>query len=33
MRDLFTVEANRAQGDVYWIGVHNALGTPDEGVA
>lgn len=29
---LFTVEASRAQCDVYWIGVHNALGTPDEGV-
>ena len=29
---LFTVDASRAQADVYWIGVHNALGTPDEGV-
>ncbi|MER7952378.1 helix-turn-helix transcriptional regulator [Streptomyces sp. NPDC096079] len=29
---LFTVEATRAQVDVYRIGVHNALGTPDEGV-
>lgn len=31
-RGLFTVDASRAQADVYWIGVHNALGTPDEGV-
>ncbi|MCZ1009122.1 helix-turn-helix domain-containing protein [Streptomyces lydicus] len=29
---LFTVEATRAQVDIYRIGVHNALGTPDEGV-
>lgn len=29
---LFTVEASRAQVDVYRIGVFNALGTPDEGV-
>ncbi|WP_431999495.1 XRE family transcriptional regulator [Streptomyces sioyaensis] len=29
---LFTVDATRAQVDVYRIGVHNALGTPDEGV-
>ncbi|MEV6796511.1 helix-turn-helix transcriptional regulator [Streptomyces sp. NPDC051320] len=28
---LFTVEANRAQVDVYRIGALNALGTPDEG--
>ncbi|WP_431771590.1 helix-turn-helix domain-containing protein [Streptomyces cucumeris] len=30
---LFTVDATRAHADVYRIGVHNALGTPDEGVA
>lgn len=29
---LFTVDATRAQVDVYRIGVLNALGTPDEGV-
>ncbi|WP_327322549.1 helix-turn-helix domain-containing protein [Streptomyces sp. NBC_01210] len=29
---LFTVEATRAQVDVYRIGVLNSLGTPDEGV-
>jgi hypothetical protein len=29
---LFTVDATAAQRDLYWIGVHNALGTPDEGV-
>ncbi|MFF4818260.1 hypothetical protein ACFY2K_27170 [Kitasatospora sp. NPDC001309] len=29
---LFTVDATRAQADRYWIGVHSALGTPDEGV-
>ncbi|WLQ33869.1 helix-turn-helix transcriptional regulator [Streptomyces castrisilvae] len=29
---LFTVEATRAQVDVYRIGALNALGTPDEGV-
>ncbi|WP_434590546.1 helix-turn-helix domain-containing protein [Streptomyces sp. A5-4] len=29
---LFTVEATRAQVDVYRIGVLNVLGTPDEGV-
>lgn len=29
---LFTVDATTAQADLYWIGVHNALGTPDEGV-
>lgn len=29
---LFAVEPSRVQADVYWIGVHNALGTPDEGV-
>ncbi|MFD5467256.1 XRE family transcriptional regulator [Kitasatospora sp. NPDC127059] len=29
---LFTVDATRAQVDLYWIGVHSALGTPDEGV-
>ncbi|MFD9124663.1 helix-turn-helix domain-containing protein [Kitasatospora sp. NPDC059571] len=29
---LFTVDATPAQRDLYWIGVHNALGTPDEGV-
>ena len=28
---LFTVDATTAQADLYWIGVHNALGTPDEG--
>lgn len=30
---LFTVDATRAQVDVYRIGVLTALGTPDEGVA
>ncbi|MFI9327557.1 helix-turn-helix domain-containing protein [Kitasatospora sp. NPDC052868] len=29
---LFTVDATTAQLDLYWIGVHTALGTPDEGV-
>ncbi|WP_443077725.1 helix-turn-helix domain-containing protein [Streptomyces sp. SP17BM10] len=29
---LFTVDATRAQADLYWIGVHTALGTPDEGI-
>ncbi|MFF4921224.1 helix-turn-helix domain-containing protein [Kitasatospora sp. NPDC001261] len=29
---LFTVDATTAQADLYWIGVHTALGTPDEGV-
>jgi transcriptional regulator with XRE-family HTH domain len=29
---LFTVDATTAQADLYWVGVHNALGTPDEGV-
>ncbi|MFD4243605.1 XRE family transcriptional regulator [Streptomyces sp. NPDC058525] len=29
---LFTVEATKAQAAVYRIGVHNTLGTPDEGV-
>ena len=29
---LYTVDASRAQVDVYRIGVHNALGTPDEAV-
>lgn len=29
---LFTVDATRAQADLYWIGVHTAMGTPDEGV-
>lgn len=29
---LFTVEATRAQVDIYRIGALNALGTPDEGV-
>ncbi|MET8543550.1 helix-turn-helix transcriptional regulator [Kitasatospora sp. NPDC004799] len=29
---LFTVDATAAQADLYWIGVHTALGTPDEGV-
>lgn len=29
---LFTVDATTAQADLYWIGVHNALGTPDEAV-
>ncbi|MDH6113845.1 putative small secreted protein [Kitasatospora sp. MAP12-15] len=31
-RRLFTVDATTAQVDLYWIGIHNALGTPDEGV-
>ncbi|MFE0654382.1 XRE family transcriptional regulator [Streptomyces sp. NPDC059534] len=30
---LFTVEATRAQVDVYRISAHNALGTPDEAVS
>ncbi|MFJ2788329.1 MULTISPECIES: XRE family transcriptional regulator [unclassified Streptomyces] len=30
---LFTVDATQAQVDIYRISVHNALGTPDEGVA
>ncbi|MGO4418926.1 XRE family transcriptional regulator, partial [Streptomyces sp. MCAF7] len=30
---LFTVDATRAQVDVYRIGVLNALGAPDEGVS
>ncbi|MFE3610473.1 helix-turn-helix domain-containing protein [Streptomyces goshikiensis] len=29
---LFTVEATKTQVDVYRIGVHNTLGTPDQGV-
>lgn len=29
---LFTVDATTAQADLYWIGVHNALGSPDEAV-
>ncbi|MFD5434933.1 helix-turn-helix domain-containing protein [Kitasatospora sp. NPDC127067] len=29
---LFTVDATRAQADLYRIGVHTALGTPDEAV-
>ncbi|WP_405015286.1 transcriptional regulator [Kitasatospora sp. NBC_01539] len=29
---LFTVDATATQRDLYWIGVHNALGTPDEAV-
>ncbi|MFJ8432324.1 XRE family transcriptional regulator [Kitasatospora sp. NPDC094019] len=29
---LFTVDATAAQADLYWIGVHTALGTPDEAV-
>lgn len=29
---LFTVDATITQASLYWIGVHNALGTPDEGV-
>ncbi|MFE2726124.1 helix-turn-helix domain-containing protein [Kitasatospora sp. NPDC059327] len=29
---LFTVDATSAQADLYWIGVHTVLGTPDEGV-
>lgn len=32
-RSLFTVDASRVQVDSYWVSVHNALGTPDEGVA
>jgi len=31
-RPLFTVDATTAQADLYWVGVHNVLGTPDEGV-
>jgi transcriptional regulator with XRE-family HTH domain len=31
-RPLFTVDATTAQADLYWVGVHNALGTPDEAV-
>ncbi|MEU0123594.1 XRE family transcriptional regulator [Streptomyces albidoflavus] len=30
--ELFTVDANKAQVDVYRIGAHTALGTPDEAV-
>lgn len=30
--ELFTVDATPTQADLYWIGVHNALGTPDEAV-
>jgi transcriptional regulator with XRE-family HTH domain len=30
--ELFTVDATPAQAALYWIGVHNALGTPDEAV-
>ena len=30
--ELFTVEATRTQCDLYRVGVHNALRTPDEGV-
>ncbi|WP_371493588.1 hypothetical protein OG871_38485 [Kitasatospora sp. NBC_00374] len=26
------MDATPAQADLYWIGVHNALGTPDEAV-
>ncbi|MFB7473804.1 helix-turn-helix domain-containing protein [Kitasatospora sp. NPDC056184] len=29
---LFTVDATESQVALYWIGVHNALGTPDQGV-
>ncbi|GAA1388914.1 hypothetical protein GCM10009639_15940 [Kitasatospora putterlickiae] len=29
---LFTVDATTVQADLYWIGVHTALGTPDEAV-
>ncbi|MFF7638257.1 multiprotein-bridging factor 1 family protein [Kitasatospora sp. NPDC008050] len=29
---LYTVDASSAQADLYWVGIHNALGTPDEGV-
>ncbi|MGW3052547.1 hypothetical protein [Kitasatospora sp. NPDC001175] len=29
---LFTVDATSEQLHLYWIGVNNALGTPDEGV-
>ncbi|MFE4520215.1 hypothetical protein ACFRMQ_39370 [Kitasatospora sp. NPDC056783] len=29
---LFTVDATSTQTDLYWVGVHTALGTPDEGV-
>lgn len=32
-RPLFTVDASHVQIDSYWVSVHNALGTPDEGVA
>lgn len=31
-RQLFTVDATATQIDSYWVSVHNALGTPDEGV-
>lgn len=31
-QELFTVDATPVQVDLYWIGVHNALGTPDEAV-
>ncbi|MFB8167712.1 helix-turn-helix domain-containing protein [Kitasatospora purpeofusca] len=30
---LFTVDATSTQVDLYWIGVHTALGTPDEAIA
>ncbi len=30
---MFTVEATTIQVDLYWIGVHTALGTPDEAIA
>ncbi|MFE6056594.1 helix-turn-helix domain-containing protein [Kitasatospora sp. NPDC056446] len=29
---LFTVDATSEQVDLYWIGVHTVLGTPDDGV-
>ena len=31
-QELFTVDATPEQADLYWVGVHNALGTPDEAV-
>jgi transcriptional regulator with XRE-family HTH domain len=31
-KPLFTVDASSAQVDLYRVGVHNALGTPDDGV-
>jgi hypothetical protein len=31
-QELFTVDATPEQTDLYWVGVHNALGTPDEAV-